>query len=196
MLANQRIMKAAITLLAGMLLASCSQKSETTGGTVYSGTTSLNKRFHQFVASSAATRKDVILTMTGRRELTFSFNDKISHLDYEEEVIIISSETDSLEWSAKKVKDGFELADGTVLEYNRCRGWAICLQAKDTREHILKGKYSLRGNGVEITLWISDSESHAELLGIMANALFNRSRNEKLSIDVALETLSSQVWTY
>ena len=182
-------------LFLAVIVTGCWQDSDNSGA-LYSGKASLTTRFHQFVASNADTRKDVILTMTGPHELTFSLNNKLSHLDYEKDIVIIRSETDKSEWSAKKVKNGFELEDGKLLEYGNCRDWAICLQDSDTREPILKGKYSLRGNSVEITLWISNRENHVELLGLMANALFNKSRNEKLSIDAALGTLSSQVWTY
>jgi len=191
----RRLMKEVIVLFLAVIVAGCNQDSDT-GGTVYSGKAALNTRFHQFVASNADTGKDVVLTMTGPHELNFSLNGKLSHLDYEKDIIIIKSEADSTEWSARKVKKGFELGDGTLLEYGDCQGWAICLVDSETKEPILKGKYSLRANSVEITLWISDGENHVELLGLMANALFNKSRNVKLSIDAALETLSSQVWAY
>jgi hypothetical protein len=187
-------MKGMITFLLAMIAAACSLESDTAGA-VYSGKANLNTKLHQFIATNADTHKDVILTMTGPRELTFSLNDKLSHIDYEKDIIIIRSETDNSEWSAKWVKGGFELEDGTLLQYGNCRGWTICLQ-DDNNVPILKGKYSLRGNGAEITLWISDREKHVELLGLMANALFNKSKNAKQSIDSALETLSTQVWTY
>lgn len=190
-----RILQGTIVLFLATVWQGCSSDSDGSG-TVYTGSASLNTRLHEFVASNPDTKKDVSLTMTGPHELTFRFQDKLSHLDYEDEIIFIRSETDSSEWSAKKVRGGFELEDGTLLEYASCQGWTICLQDKETKQSILKGKYALRGNNVEITLWISDSENHVELLGLMANALFNKSRNADASIDAALETLSSQVWTY
>jgi hypothetical protein len=187
-------MKWLITLLLAMILASCSQDSEV-AGTIYSGRANLNTPLHQFTAVNEGTEGDVILTMTGPHELTFNLNDKVSHIDFEKDMIIIRSETDSAEWSARKVKGGFELEDETFLQYGDCRGWAICLLDEGSIP-ILKGKYSLQGHGAEISLWISDRERHVELLGLMANALLNKSRDEKQSVDAALETLSSQVWTF
>jgi hypothetical protein len=72
----------------------------------------------------------------------------------------------------------------------------MCLLEESTQLPILKGAYSLSGNNVTIELWISEGEKHVELLGVMANGLFNKSRNEKEAIDSSLETLSNQVWTY
>jgi hypothetical protein len=187
-------MKGVITLLLAMAIASCSPDSDT-GGTVYSGRVNLNTRLKQFTATNEDTKEDIVLTMTGPHELTFSLDDKISHLDYEKDIIIIRSEADNSEWSAKKVKRGYELEDGTTLKLDDCPGWTICLHDSGSVP-ILKGKYSLQGNGVEVTLWISDHEKHVELLGLMANALLNKSRDAKQSTDAALETLSSQVWTY
>lgn len=187
-------MKGVISLLLAMMFAGCSQDSDT-GGAVYSGRVNLNTQIHQLTVTNEDTKKDIVLTRTGPRELTFSLNDRVSHLDYEEDIIIILSETDSSQWSAKRVKGGFELEDGTLLQYGDCRGWIICLQDSDSVP-ILKGKYSLRGNGAQITLWISDREKHVELLGLMANALLNKSKNAKQSVDAALETLSPQVWTF
>jgi hypothetical protein len=54
----------------------------------------------------------------------------------------------------------------------------------------------LNGNTTKISLWISDSEMHVELLGFMANGLLNRSRNAKQKIDTSFETVIPQVWTY
>jgi hypothetical protein len=71
----------------------------------------------------------------------------------------------------------------------------MCLLDGD-EQPILKGRYTLRGNNTEITLWISESEKHVELLALMANGLFNRSRNERESIESSLGTLSSQVWAH
>jgi hypothetical protein len=188
-------MKILIPFLLAIVFAGCSQDSDT-AGLVYSGKANLNERLHQFTAINEETQNDVILTMTGPRELTFNLNDKVSHIDYEEDVIIIRSETDSSEWTAKRGKGGFTLEDGTLLKYGNCGDWNICLLDGVTKLPILKGKYSSNGNIVKITLWISDSEKHVELLGLMANALFNKSKNAKQSIDSALETLSTQVWIY
>ncbi len=185
-------MKRVIPLLLVMIFAGCSQEYDTKG-VVYSGKVNLNGRIRQFTATNSDNKKDIILTMTGPRELTFNFNNKISHIDYEDEVIIFRLETDHSEWTAKKVRSGFELEDGTLLHYGNCRDWDICLLDGSTQLPILKGRYSLSGNGADITLWISDSEKHVELLGLMANGLFNRSRNAK---EAELETLSPQVWTY
>ncbi|HEX5171947.1 MAG TPA: hypothetical protein VFW11_22365 [Cyclobacteriaceae bacterium] len=153
-------------------------------------------RIRQFTATNADNKEDIILNMTGPHELTFNFNNNISHIDYEKTVIIFKSETDKGEWTAKKVKGGFEFEDGTRLQYGDCKGWDICLLDHRPQLPILKGGYSLKGDSAKITLWISDSEKHVELLGLMANGLFNRSRNAKKSIDSSLETLSPQVWTY
>ena len=188
-------MKGIISFLVVMVLAGCAQESDTTG-VVYSGKANLSTPLHQFTAINDDSGKDIILTMTGPRELTFNINDSVSHIDYEEKLIIIRSETDQSEWTAKKVRGGFELEDGTSLEYENCQGWTICLLDGGTKLPLLKGKYTLHASSVEITLWISESEKHVELLGLMANALFNKSRYEKQSIESALETLSSQVWTY
>jgi hypothetical protein len=187
-------MKSVSILLIAVFFAGCAQDSDGEGS-VYSGKAALNAKLHQFIATNEDTNKEVILTMTGPSELSFSFNDKLSHIDYEKDVIIIRSDADTSEWSARRVRGGFELEDGTRLGYGKCQGWAICLQDGDNIP-ILKGKYSLQGNGAEITLWISDREKHVELLGLMANALLNKSRNTKQSVDSALETLSSQVWTF
>jgi hypothetical protein len=187
-------MQRVITLLAAIIFAGCSRDSDT-AGVVYSGKANLNSKLHQFIATNEDTNKEVILTMTGPTQLTFSLNNELTHIDYEKDVIIIRSEADNSEWSAKRVKGGFELEDGTLLSYGNCPGWTICLQDSDNVP-ILKGKYSLRGNGAQITLWISDSEKHVELLGLMANALLNKSKDAKQSVDSALETLSTQVWTY
>lgn len=188
-------MKGAISFLLVILFAGCSQDSDTKG-VIYSGKAKLNIRLREFIATHEEIEKDIILTMTGPRELTFNFNNKISHIDYEKDVIIFRSETDPSEWTAKKIKGGFELEDGTQLRYGDCMGWTMCLLDGSTQLPILKGKYSLSGNNTTITLWISDSEKHVELLGLMANGLFNKSRNAKEAIDSALETLSNQVWTY
>jgi hypothetical protein len=187
-------MRNMITLLVAIIFAGCSQGSDA-AGSVYSGKADLTSKIHQFIATNEVTNKNVVLTMTGPNELTIDLDDKLSHIDYENNVIIIRSETDSSEWSATRTKGGFELEDGTLLGYANCQGWDICLQDNDNIP-ILKGKYSLRGNGAQITLWISEKEKHVELLGLMANALLNKSRNAKQSVDSALETLSSQVWTY
>lgn len=187
-------MKVLIPFLFAMIFSDCSQDYDTEG-VVYSGKANLNTRLRQFTATNTDNEKDIILNMTGPRELTINFNNKISHIDYENNVIIFRSETDKSEWMAKKVKDGFELEDGTLLQYGNCRGWAICLLDGSTKLPILKGRYSLSGSSAKITLWISESEVHVELLGLMANGLFNRSRNAK-ELKESLETLSPQVWTY
>lgn len=184
-------MKKVIPFLLAMIFAGCSQDYDTKG-VIYSGKVNLNTRIREFTATSTENEKDIILNMTGPRELTFKFNNKISHIDYEEDVIIFKAETDKSEWTAKKVRGGFELEDGTLLQYGNCRDWDICLLDGSTKP-ILKGRYSLSGSWATITLWISDSERHVELLGLMANGLFNKSRNAKES---SLETLSPQVWTY
>lgn len=188
-------MKTIIPFLAVMIFAGCSQHTETKG-VIYSGEANVNNRLRLFTATSPEVGKIIVLNMTGPRELTFHFNDKVSHLDYEKDVIIILSEAGEPEWKAKKVKGGFELEDGTVLQYDNCRDWTICLIDADTQQPVLKGRYALNGSRTMITLWISESEKHAELLGLVANGLFNRSKNEKLLIESALETLSQQVWTY
>lgn len=188
-------MKGIIPFLLAIIFAGCSQDSDTKG-IIYSGNAKLNVRLREFIATNEENEKNIILNMTGLRELTFSFNNKISHIDYEKDVIIFRSETDKSEWTAKKVKDGFELEDGTLLRYGNCRGWTMCLVDGKTDLPILKGGYTLSGNNVKIMLWISDSEKHVELLGLMANGVFNKSRNKKQAIDSSLETLSPQVWTY
>lgn len=188
-------MKGVIPFLLAIIFTCCSQNYDTKGVT-YSGKAKLNIRLHEFVATNEEIEKDIMLNMTGPRELTFKFNNKISHIDYEKDVIIFRSETDKSEWTAKKVKGGFELEDGTLLRHGTCRGWTMCLLDDKTQLPILKGEYTLSGNSTKITLWISDSEKHVELLGLMANGLFNKSRNEKEAIDSSLETLSNQVWTY
>lgn len=187
-------MKEVISFLLATIFTGCSQDYDTKGA-VYSGTVSLNTRIRQFTATSQGNKKDIILNMTGPRELTFNFNNEISHIDYEKDVIIVRSESDKSEWTAKKVRGGFELEDGTRLQYGNCRDWTICLLDDSTKLPILKGRYSLRGSSAKITLWISDSEMHVELLGLMANGLFNESRNVKEGNE-SFETLSPQVWTY
>lgn len=187
-------MKGVISFLLTIVFLSCSQDYDTKG-LVYSGKANLNTRLRLFTATNADNENDIILNMTGPRELTFNFNNRISHIDYEKDVIIFRSETDQSEWTAKKVRGGFELNDGTLLQYGNCRGWAICLLDEGTKQPILKGGYSLRGSSAKITLWISDSEKHVELLGVMANGLINRSRNVK-EMNESMETLSPQVWTY
>lgn len=189
-------MRLFILLLVSIIFVSCSPDAEETTGVVYEGKANLNKKLHEFTAVNKDTEKSITLTMTGPRELTFNLNDNISRIDYETDVIIVRSETDASEWTAKKVKDGFELEDGTTLELGDCQDWNMCIFDGETKEPILKGKYSLSGSRVSITLWISESERHAELLGLMTNALFNKSRNAHQSIQSALETLSVQVWTY
>lgn len=184
-----------IPFLLAIIALGCMQDSDTKG-TIYSGDAKLNIRLREFIATNEEHKKDIILNMTGMRELTFNFDNKISHIDYEKDVIIFQSETDKSQWTAKKIKGGFELEDGTLLNYGNCRGWTMCLLDGNTELPILKGRYSLSGSNVKITLWISDSEKHVELLGLMANGLFNKSRNEKQAIESSLETLSPQVWTY
>lgn len=184
-----------IPFLMTILFVSCSQEYDVKG-VAYSGEANLNSRIREFTATNTGNEKKIILNMTGPHELTISFNNKISHIDYEEKVVIFRSETDKSEWTAKKVRGDFKLEDGTLLKYGNCRDWTICLLDDSTKLPILKGRYLLRGNSTEITLWISDSEKHVELLGLMANGLFNRSRNAKQSIDSSFETLSPQVWTY
>jgi len=107
-------MKGVIPLLLAMIFAGCSQEYDTKG-VVYSGKVNLNGRIRQFTATNAD-EKDITLNMTGPRELTFNFNNKISHIDYENKVIIFRLETDHSEWTAKKVRGGFELEDGTLLQ--------------------------------------------------------------------------------
>jgi hypothetical protein len=192
---SESAMRGSIFFLLMVVFTGCSQDYDTKG-VAYSGKANLNIRLKQFTANNTNNEKDIILTKTGPRELTFNFDAKISHIDYKEDVIIIRSETDKSEWTAKKVKGGFELGDGALLEYGDCTDWIICLLDSDTKTPILKGKYSLSGNKVHITLWISDSEKHVELLALVANGLFNKSRNRKQSIESSLGTLSSQVWTY
>lgn len=186
--------KGLIPFLIAMLLVSCSQDYDVKG-VAYSGEANLNSRIREFTATNTDNEKKIILNMTGPRELTVHFNNKISHIDYEKDVIIFRSETYKTEWTAKKVRGGFKLEDGTFLQYGDCRGWAICLLDDSTKLPILKGNYSLSGSNTKITLWISESEMHVELLGLMANGLFNRSRNMK-EMNESLETLSPQVWTY
>lgn len=186
--------KRLIPFLIAMLSIGCSQDYEVKG-VIYSGTVNLNRRIRQFTATSQDNKKDIILNMTGPQELTVYFNNKISHIDYEKAVIIFRSETEKSEWTVKKVRDGFELEDGTLLQYGDCRGWAICLLDDSTRLPILKGNYSLRRSRTIITLWISESEKHLELLGLMANGLLNRSRNAK-EMNESLETILPQVWAY
>jgi hypothetical protein len=188
-------MKSVVNFLLIIIFAGCSQHSDTKG-VIYSGKAKLNIQLREFMATNEEDDKKIILTMTGSKELTINFNDTISHIDYEKDVIIFRSETDKSEWTAKKVKGGFELEDGTLLRYGNCQGWTICLLEESTQLPILKGAYSLSGNNVTIELWISEGEKHVELLGVMANGLFNKSRNEKAAIDSSLETLSNQVWTY
>lgn len=173
----------------------CSREADTEG-VVYSGNANLNTRLHEFTATNDETNKDIVLTMTGPRELTLSFNEKVSHIDYEDDVIIILSESYNQQWTVKKVKEGFELEDGSLLEFGSCGNWEMCLTNSKTKLPILKGKYAFSGSNVNITLWISESEQHVELLALMANGLFNRSRNAKESIESSLRTLSPQVWTY
>lgn len=187
-------MKGIISVLLIMVFAGCAQEYDTKG-VVYTGEADLSTQVHQFVATNQVDEKEINLTMTGPHELTFTFNTKISHIDFEEDVIIIKSETDRSEWTAKKVRGGFELEDGTRLQYGKCKDWAICL-LDSANLPILKGRYLLTSKHTEITLWISESEKHVELLGLMTNGLFNRSRNERESIESSLETLSTQVWTY
>lgn len=187
-------MKGVAPFLLAIIFVSCSQDYDTKG-VVYSGKVNLNTRLRQFTATNTE-EKNIILNMTGPRELTFNFNNKISHIDYEKDVIIFRSETDKSEWTAKKIRGGFELEDGTRLQYGDCRDWTICILDGNTKLPILKGRYSLSGSTAEIRLWISDSEKHVELLGLMANGLFNRSRNAKQMIDSSFETVSPQVWTY
>ena len=187
-------MKELIPFLLAMIVAGCSQEYDA-NGVVYSGQVNLNTRIRQFTATNTDNQKDIILNMTGQRELTFNFNNKISHIDYEKDIIIVRSETDRTEWSAKKVRGGFELEDGTRLRYGNCMDWTICLLDDSTKLPILKGRYSLGGSGATITLWISEGEKHVELLGLMANGLFNRSKNAR-QVDESFETLSPQVWTY
>jgi hypothetical protein len=188
-------MRVLVHFILSTILVGCAQDSQT-AGVVYAGRANLNAKLHQFTAVNAETEKSVTLTKTGPRELTFNLNDKISHIDYETDVIIVRSEIDSSAWTATRVRGGFQLEDGTKLKYGDCKGWGICVMDSGTEEPILKGKYTLSGNSVAITLWISESEKHVELLGLMANALFNKSINAKQSNESALETLSSQVWTY
>ena len=186
------LMKKIIPFL--FLLTACSPKEETTG--IYTGEADLRDRLRQFTALNENTKKKIILNRTGIHELSFYFNDKVSHLDYEEEVITIRSEEDKSEWTAKKVKGGFELEDGSVLKYAKCADWEICLVEAETKAPVLKGRYELNGNKATLSLWISDSEKHVELLGLMANGLINRSRDHQQSIESSLETLSAPVWVY
>jgi len=174
----------------------CCSRDPQTAGVVYTGKANLNIKLHQFTAINDVSGRSIVLTMTGPRELTFNMNDNVSHIDYETDEIIVRSGRDSLEWTVRRVKGGFQLEDGSKLEFGNCKGWTMCLFDSGTEEPVLKGKYLLSGNRVAITLWISESERHAELLGLMANALFNKSRNAHQSIQSALETLSAQVWTY
>jgi hypothetical protein len=180
-----------------LLLAICGcTKEPGTEGIVYSGKANLNTQIREFTAVSEENEKSISLTMTGPHELTFTFDDKITHIDYEEDVIIFRSEPDKAEWAAKKVKGGFQLEDGTLLRYGNCRGWNICLLDSANKAPLLKGEYSLAGNSTKITLWISEGEEHVELLGLMANGLLNRSRDAKQVIEASVETVSPQVWTY
>lgn len=187
-------MKIISAVLLMMVLAGCAQEYDTKG-VVYTGVADLSIQVHQFIASNEVDDRKIDLTMTGPHELTFSFNNKISHIDFEEDVIIIKSETEKSAWTAKKVRGGFELEDGTRLQYGKCKGWTMCL-LDSTNMPILKGRYLLTAKHTEITLWMADGEKHVELLGLMTNGLFNRSRNERESIESSLETLSTQVWTY
>jgi len=143
-------MKGVIPFLLAIIFTCCSQNYDTKGVT-YSGKAKLNIRLHEFVATNEEIEKDIMLNMTGPRELTFKFNNKISHIDYEKDVIIFRSETDKSEWTAKKVKGGFELEDGTLLRYGNCRGWTMCLLDGNTQLPILKGEYTLSGNSTKIT---------------------------------------------
>ncbi|MBK8291532.1 MAG: hypothetical protein IPK96_11955 [Flammeovirgaceae bacterium] len=188
-------MRGRIIFLLAIIFVGCSQEYDAKG-IVYSGNANLKIGLSQFIATNAENENEIILNMTGPHELTFNFNNKISHIDYEKDVIIFKSETGLTEWTAKKVKGGFELNDGTIIQYGNCKGWTICIMDDSTKLPILKGKYSLNGNTTKISLWISDSEMHVELLGFMANGLLNRSRNAKQKIDTSFETVIPQVWTY
>lgn len=188
-------MRGRINFLLAMIFVGCSQDCDVKG-VVYSGKANLKIGLSQFFATNAENEKDIILNMTGPHELTFNFNNKISHIDYEKDVIIFRSETDLPEWTAKKVRGGFELNDGTTIKYGNCKGWTICIMDDSTKLPILKGKYSLSGSSASISLWISDNEKHVELLGFLANGLVNRSRNAKQEIDFSFENVIPQVWTY
>lgn len=188
-------MRLIIPLLLSIVFIGCSGESDINGLT-YTGRANLNIKLHQFTAVNDQSEKSIILTMTGPRELTFNINGKVGHINYENDEIVVRPAGDLPEWTVKKVKEGFELEGGGVLEFGSCKGWTMCLLDRETKEPVLKGKYLLSGDRVAITLWISESEKHAELLGLMANALFNKSRNAHQSIQSALETLSAQVWTY
>lgn len=185
-------MKGMTYFLLALIVAGCTQDYDT-NGVVYSGKANLNNRIRQFTASTTENEKDIILNMTGQHELTFHFNSEISHIDYEKEVIIFRSETDHSEWTVRKVQNGFELEDGTLLQYGNCRGWIVCLIDESTKLPILKGSYTLSGSNAKITLWISDHQKHVELLGLMANGLLNRSKKMN---EASFETVSPQVWTY
>lgn len=140
--------------------------------------------------------KSVLLTKSGPHELTFNYDNKVSYLDYENDVIIISDGERQKSWTARSVKDGFELEGGEVLRYARCDGWELCLEDPKTGTALLKGAYSLSGNNVRITLWISPDERHIELLGLMANGLINKSLGAKESADSSLKTIAAPVWTH
>jgi len=188
-------MRVVILFILSIVFVCCSQDPQT-AGLVYTGRANLKVKLHQFTAVAEDSGKSIILTMTGPRELTFNINDKVSHINYETDEIVIRPEENSPEWTVKKVEEGFQLEDGSSLDFGNCKGWTMCLFDRQTGEPILKGRYLLNGDRVALTLWISESEKHVELLGLMANALFNRSRNAHQSIQSALETLSAQVWTY
>lgn len=160
----------------------------------YSGRVSLRTRLDEFIATNEE-GKEIKLTKSGPHELIFSFGNVISHLDYEDDVIIIR-ESNNVEWTAKSIKNGFELDDGSILEYENCKGWELCLVDSKTREPMLKGSYSLSGSNVRISLWIAQEEKHKELLGLMANGLINKSRGVKQSNDSSLKTIAAPVWAH
>lgn len=161
----------------------------------YSGRVSARKRLDEFTATNNA-GKTIVLTKTGPHELSFHYNERLHYLDYEDEVIIIRDSVHRDVWTARSIKDGFALEDGTELKYARCKGWELCLKDAATGTELLKGAYSLSGNHVRITLWISPEERHIELLGLMANGLINRSLGARESADSSLKTIAAPVWTH
>ncbi len=161
----------------------------------YSGQVSAKKRLDEFTAVNND-GKTIQLTKSGPHELSFTFNDTISYLDYENDVIIIQNADRTDQWTARSIKNGFALEDGTTLNYAQCRGWELCLEDPKTGVTLLKGAYSLSGNDVRITLWISPEEKHIELLGLMANGLINRSLGAKESGDSSLKIIAAPIWSH
>lgn len=180
------------TILAYAVVVACTAPAD---DFTYTGEVSAKKRLDEFTAVNK-NGKAVLLTKTGPHELSFTYNDTTSYLDYENDLIIIRSADRVDQWTVRNVRNGFALEDGSELRYTKCAGWELCLEDPGTGVTLLKGAYSMSGNNVRITLWISPEEKHIELLGLMANGLINRSLGAKESGDSSLKTIAAPVWSH